>query len=194
MNLEEYLDGLASLHGKALNATAARIFLDALSGYPEQAVLHALSRCTRELKTFPTIAEVISRIDDGHLDVEQAWALVPKTEAETAVWTEEIKSAFYACCSLIDEDLVAARMAFKEAYTKALLEARSNRKPPLWCVTLGHDKSRQIRSLEEAVRTGRITATEAQAVLPDMAFRDPTTVKQVTAGPTQMKNILENKK
>lgn len=183
MKIEEYLDGLASLHGKALNATAGRIFLNALRDYPQDLVLAALERCTRELKTFPTIADVLSRIDDGHPGVEEAWALVPKNEQDSAVWTGEIARAFWACVSLIDSDPVGARMAFKEKYSKELLEAKAAKRPPKWDATLGTDKEKRVRVIQAAVQERKFLPEYAQILLPDTSFQDPNILKQVTQQP-----------
>lgn len=192
MKIAEYLDGLASLHGKALNSSAGRIFLDALRDYPEHLVLAALDRCARELKTFPTIADVLTRIDDGHPGVEEAWAMVPKTEADSAVWTQEVQNAFYACASLLDTDPIGARMAFKETYAKELLKAKNEKRAPVWQATLGHDKAGRISVLRNAVEKGYLSADRARILLPDTAFTEPGAVKQLTNqnGPTPISALL----
>lgn len=170
MKIEQYLDGLASLHGKVLNAIAGRVFLDALSRYEEAAVLEALKKCSIELRTFPTISDVISRIPDGRPGIEEAWAMIPKTEEQSVVWTEEMQQAYAACSSLIPSDMVAARMAFKETYTSFLQSARNDLIPIKWSISLGSDKNGRVAALTDAVSKNRISQADARKLLPDTAF------------------------
>jgi hypothetical protein len=170
MKIEQYLDGLASMHGRPLNAMAARMFLNALSKYPEHLVVEALEKCSIELRTFPTLADIISRIQqmDGRPGVEEAWSMCPKTEAQSVVWTEEIRDAFLkAAIRLIDTDEIAARMAFKEKYTKLLSEARYKNIPAKWEVSLGHEKTGREKAINTAIGKGILTQQEARMLLPD---------------------------
>jgi hypothetical protein len=60
-----------------------------------------LGRCRREVKGVLTVSDVVSRIEDGRPGVEQAWSMLPITESQTAVWTDEMAAAFGACEALI---------------------------------------------------------------------------------------------
>lgn len=147
----------AELTGTQLTEPAARIMAADLSLYPEAQVLAALERCRRELKGRLTIAEVVSRLEDGRPGAEEAWALCPRDEAATVVWTAEMQQAWGVAQLLIDEgDLVAARMAFIEAYRTLVTRARANREPTLWQPSLGHDVAGREAVLAEAVRMGRL--------------------------------------
>jgi len=65
----------AELCGSPLTSEGiADIFLEDLSGYPEPQVLAALKRCRLEHKGRLTVADVLSRIEDGRPGVETAWA------------------------------------------------------------------------------------------------------------------------
>src|SRR5438128_1262787 len=91
----------AELCGRTFSEAAARVFVDDLSRYPEHQIIAALGRCRREVKGVLTVSDVVSRIDDGRPGVEQAWSMVPITESQTAVWTDEIATAFGTCVALI---------------------------------------------------------------------------------------------
>lgn len=163
-----------SLFGKQMDKDAARVMIDDLSQYPEPAVLKALQRCRREIPRFPTIAEIIARIDDGYPGVEEAWALCPKTESDSVVWTQEIAGAFFAARTLLP-DPVAARMTFKEVYTKELQRARDERRSPKWYASLGHDQSSRDAVLIDAVTKKRISIEHAKGLVPELP--DPTLKK-----------------
>jgi hypothetical protein len=164
------LKATAEIFNKQLSDTAALMFIADLADYPDQAVIDSLARCRKELRTFPTISDIVSRIDDGRPGPEEAWAMIPKDEESSIVWTDEMAEAFGVARGLIDEDPVAARMAFKEAYVKRTQDARAARKPARWTVSLGNDKNGREAALREAVSRGRLTAPEAQALLPDLSL------------------------
>src|ERR1043165_278765 len=112
----------AELTGTTMSEAAASVMAEDLTRYPENQVLVALTRCRRELRGRLTIADVIQRLDDGRPGPEEAWAMIPQDEAPSVVWTQEMASAFGIALPLMD-DPVAARMAFKEAYAKAVAKA-----------------------------------------------------------------------
>lgn len=155
------------LTGTALSEVAARIMAEDLARYPEAQVMGALTRCRRELKGRLTIADVISRLDDGRPGVEEAWAMLPKDEQTTAVWTVEMSQANAVVHDLLDRgDEVAARMAFKEAYSKACQLARDRGEPVSWSATLGWDKGGRESVLKAAVVAGRLSREQISIYLP----------------------------
>lgn len=155
----------AELCGRVFSEGAARMFVNDLGAYPEPAVLKALTRCRREVKGMLTIQDVVSRIDDGRLGVEEAWAMMPFSESQSVVWTEEMSQAFGIALPLLNEgEKVAARMAFKEAYQRLISEARDAGKPVVWTPSLGHDKGGREPILSEAIAKGRLTYDQAQSI------------------------------
>lgn len=157
----------AQIFGKELAEDAARVYAMDLGGYSEAAVLTALSRCRRELRTFPAIADIIARVDDGRPGAEEAWALLPKDEESSVVWCDEMREAFGTVRSLIADDPIAARMAFREVYTRLVSEARAERKAPRWEPSLGHDKTTHEPAIREAVRKGLLDQSHAATLLPE---------------------------
>jgi hypothetical protein len=145
------LAATAELSGRQLSESAVKVFADDLSRFNERDVLTAISRCRIELRAFPTIADIIARIPDGHPGVEEAWALVPKSESDSVVWTDEMSQAFHAARSLLASDPVAARMTFKEVYTKRLLEARAVGSKPRWRTSFGSDRPHRESVIRDAV-------------------------------------------
>lgn len=154
--------------GRPLSLAAAALFVDDLAAFPEHQVMAALTRCRKEIEGKPlTVAAVVSRIDDGRPGPQEAWAMMPIDEASSVVWTEEMCQAWAVAMPLLDgRGNVAARMAFLEAYTKAITAARDQRRPPKWTPSLGHDQHGRERALRTAVEKGRIAITHASTLIP----------------------------
>lgn len=160
------LKATAEIYGKNLSEAAAVMFLVDLQEYSPRQITEALSRCRKELTTFPTIAQVIGRIPDGRPGVEEAWAMLPKSEDDSVVWTEEMAEAYGSVAQLLASDPVAARMAFKEIYPKLIQTARDEKQSVRWVASLGHDPSHREAVLKEAVRKNRLTQAHANSLLP----------------------------
>lgn len=153
--------------GATLSDAAKRILLQDLSEYPEQALLRALAKCRREVKGRIAPIDIISRIDDGRPGSEEAWAMIPRDEATTVVWTAEMSAAHAIASELLEEgDKIGARMAFKEAYARLVSEARDRREPVRWVPSLGLDANGREPVLLDAIEKGRLSADEAAKLLP----------------------------
>lgn len=157
----------AELCGRTFSPAAAMVFAGDLEGFPDSAIVAALTRCRKEVKGFLTIADVVSRIDDGRPGAEQAWAMIPQDDTTSVVWSQEMASAFGVAQPLLEMgDKIGARMAFKEAYAKLVSDARDQRQPAKWSPSFGDDKNGRQGALIEAVRHNRISVDSAIALLP----------------------------
>ena len=157
----------AELCGRVFSPAAAEMFVADLDDYDERAVLKALTRCRKEVRGVLTVADVISRIDDGRPGPDEAWAMMPMSESQSVVWTPEMAEAFGIALPLLEDcQQVAARMAFKEAYVRLVANARDRRIPASWSLSLGHDKHDQQRVLIDAVACGRLTHEVASGFRP----------------------------
>ncbi len=174
LEMVQTLIATAEIYGRTFSEPAARLFASDLAEFSEPAILKALSRCRKECKTFPSIADILSRVEDGRPGVEEAWAMLPRDESQSVVWTEEMRKAFGVARGLIESDEVAARMAFKEVYLKLTGEARMASEPVKWSPSLGHDVTHREVALREAVDKGRLTQSHVLALLPD---KTPTTTE-----------------
>lgn len=169
MKLHEAIAVTYAAMGQEVSDAALKIMTADLSAYPLDGVLHALSRCRKELRKV-TLSDVIDRVPGGHLGVEEAWALVSKAlndEGATVVWTDQIKDAFFIALELADEP-IAARMAFKETYIKAVAIAREAGRPIVWTPSLGTNAGGREPVLLEAVQKGRLAAVHAKRLLPNL--------------------------
>lgn len=136
--------------GQRLDEYAIAEMAADLEAYPEAQVLAALKRCRQELRSIK-FADIVERIPGGHPGVEEAWSLVAKSlknESVSIVWTEQMREAMGAALALSD-DPIAARMAFKEVYTRAVSEARASQQQPKWSASLGWDPhGRELAQIE----------------------------------------------
>jgi hypothetical protein len=110
--------------------------------------------------------------------------MLPKSEEESVVWTQEMSHAFSIASSLIDDDRIAARMAFKEAYQQAVAENRAKGIIANWTVSLGHDKSGRDAALRDAVLKNRLAIEHVQRIMPEFQLEQPKRVQ--IAGPGEM--------
>lgn len=156
----------AELCGRVFTPAAARVFASDLEGFPDDAVLGALARCRKEVKGVLTVQDVVSRLDDGRPGAEQAWAMIPYDEQSSVVWTEEMAQAYGAAAPLIAAgERIPARMAFKEAYEKAVTLARDRREAPKWTPSFGDDPSSRQLALIDAVRARRMELPRAMELI-----------------------------
>jgi hypothetical protein len=159
----------AELCGRTFSEAAARVFVQDLSRYPESQVIAALGRCRREVKGVLTVSDVVSRLEDGRPGIEEAWGMIPLAESQTVVWTDEMAEAFGAALPLIErKDNVGARMAFKEAYTKAVMRARDQGKPANWSASIGFDPAARAAVLQAAVNEGKLPLEWARQHCPQL--------------------------
>lgn len=173
----------AELTQTQLSPAAAAVMADDLARYPEPQVMGALTRCRRELKRGMSIADVLSRLDDGRPGPEQAWAMIPHDEAATVVWTDEMREAFGVAFPLLSAgDAIQARMAFLEQYRTLVQTARDAGKAVRWQPSLGHDPYGREVALREAVEKGRLGAEHVATLLP---YRDDP--------PAQVAAVLDRK-
>jgi hypothetical protein len=164
--LLEALAVTAELTGTQLSPAAAKMLAHDVAHYPVPQVMGALSRCRKELKGRLSLADIISRLDDGRPGPEEAWAILPKDEAGSIVWCDEMRLAAGVSHDLIrDGQLVAARMAFLEKYRRLVAEARDTGAPVNWQPSLGTDIHGREPALREAVELGRIALSHAQTLL-----------------------------
>ena len=157
----------AELTGTELSEAAKQVMVQDLSTYPLEQVIPALNRCRQELKGKLTIADVVNRLQDGRPGPEEAWALTPKSEDDTVVWTNEMCQAWGVAEELLGQGKdIQARLVFIEKYKFLVAQARANRESVKWTPSIGHNKEKREPVLMEAARLGRLPVHQVQALLP----------------------------
>lgn len=183
----------AELTGTEMSEAAATVFAKKLAVYPEQMAMAALDKCVDECRHRLTLADVISRIDDGRPGPEEAWAMVPKDEGTSVVWSDEMCGAYGMAASLIaNGDMIAARMAFLESYRKLVSAARARKYQVNWEPSLGHDPLGREDAIRQAVDVGRLTTQQAKYYLPNFGkpkLISPEKVDAVTKAIVEMRKM-----
>ncbi len=187
------LAGTAEAMGKDLSDIGLKIFAQDLSEYQFADAVEAIQDCRRSLNRFPTINDIISKIQskDGRPGAEEAWAMIPKDDSGSVVWTDEMAGAYGIAHPLIlSGDEIAARMAFKEKYTSLLKEVREKKVPARWTLSAGTNPAEVQDTVQKALSLGRLSPQTAKALghdsnpevlslpSPDLLDVDPSEVKQ----------------
>lgn len=155
--------------GETPSATLQVIWFRALSQHQFAVIEQAFSAHLRDPqngKFAPKPAHIVAQIEqavanDGRPEANEAWALALQStdENDTVVWTVEAAEAMSAARPILGlGDKVGARMAFIEAYTKLVRDARQNRVPTQWQVSEGFDRDRRRVAVAQAIELGRIPA------------------------------------
>lgn len=155
------------------DADVLRLWWGSLSRFTIEQVRDGFNRFigSKESKYSVVPANIIEAIEanepDGRLGAEEAWAMYPHDESTSAVITTEMAEAMQAAKLLMDEgDLIGARMAFKEAYSRIVAQNKLNGISPKWFPSLGHSPEGREQALKVAVEKGRLTQDHAISLLP----------------------------
>lgn len=152
------------------------LWFNALRGYDFVDVKGALDAHLRDPERgrfVPLPADIVAHLQrvaaaDNRPGPEEAWstALAGADESRTIVWTAEMAEAWGICRPVLDVgDEVGARMAFREAYTRLVGEARAERRPPQWLVSLGFDQQQREAAIAEAKARGHLALEAPNAPL-----------------------------
>ncbi len=157
--LVDLLVATAEVIGDQLSPNAAAYMVSDLAEYPLPMLERALAACRRELKARLSLAAILERIEDGHPAPNEAWANAIRAadEGATVVWTEQTRDAWAAALPLVQAgDMIAARPAFLEVYTRLVKEARAAHRIATYQFSLGGDVSGRDSVLREALAAGQL--------------------------------------
>lgn len=176
-NFNELLIATLGIYDKIPAPAVTGIWWNALAAHEFDAVKAAFSEHIKRGKFAPRPADILELLDlispDGRLSADEAWAMTPRDEMVSVVLTEEIMEAWGIAQPLLESgDQVAARMAFKDAYTRMVDANRRNGVKVKWRASLGWDKEGRAPVLAEAVRLGRLGAEYAIRLLPPDKVQD----------------------
>lgn len=164
------LVGTAEAMGGEITENTAAIMAADLSAYSKPQLQQALHRVRMETTGRLTTKAILDQLDVayGRPGADEAWALAlqARDERATIIWNNEIQEAWAAVGSMVHgKDQVGARMAFKEAYQRVVLNARSQQRLPQTVVAIGYDKAQRLSVVTEAFAQGRIGMALAQDAL-----------------------------
>lgn len=110
------------------------------------------------------------KLMDGRPEENEAWALslASQDERETVVWTTEMSQAFAIALPMLNGgDEIGARMAFKDAYSRLVADARAANRPAQWSVSAGWDTDRRAIAMQKATLAGLLEGPQQHLALPD---------------------------
>lgn len=147
------------------------MWMAALGKYPDGVVLAAATRHITACKWKPQLADIVelcnAQVGGCWLGADEAWALMPKSESESAMLTSEMAQALAESSGA--GDIVAQRMAFKDAYGRLVEKAKIEGRSPCWFPSFGDDKVGAVNMLARAVQMGLVPIERAIEYRPEHA-------------------------
>lgn len=159
--------------GPRLTDTTLRLWWQALAPYPWPLVAAALQDHVARCKFPPKPADLRERLEqaDGRPGGDEAWAVAvsAQDEAATVVWSTETATAWASAAPILAlGDAIGARRAFLDHYRRLVEEARRDRVPVAWSLSLGTDPQRRASALQQALARRQLPKAHVQALVPDL--------------------------
>lgn len=159
---------------KPVDGPRLEMWWEALRGFPDGAVRASAVRYVTSNHFKPQLADIIkgceAQSEGLWMGADEAWALMPKSENDSAMLTDEIAQAMSAASPLLEmNDKVAARMAFKDAYNRLIEKAKVEGRQPRFFPSFGSDALGRVTMLSNAVMKKQITLDHATTALPEYA-------------------------
>jgi hypothetical protein len=150
------------------------MWMNALSSFPRGSVTKSAENYMRTNKFKPQLADIVqgcmTQVPNAWLSADEAWALMPKSERDSCMLTNETAQAMAAAAPLLaDGDKIAARMAFRGAYERLVEQAKVEGRQPVFFPSFGDDKDQRAAMLGNAVRKGQYQLDAALERLPEFA-------------------------
>lgn len=168
------------------SAEAKKMYLVTLGKYGLKNLIGAVNAHmldTDRGRFHPSPADLKFQIDaaianDGRPSADEAFSIAVQLldESASVISNNEISQAWAVACEIMP-DRVGARMAFRQAYEKAVVEARSERKPVNWFPSLGTDKVGRESVVRNGVSIGLLPHSAIQTLLPPP--ENPEAVKMI---------------
>ena len=154
--------------GKSFSETNMRFVFEAFEPYPLEFIKQATTQYSRREKFAPSPSDIISLMETGNKrpTADEAWGIVPKSERESAVWTDEMATAWLSASPLYyDGDKIGARMTFKAVYERECNESLVMNKSIRWWLSRGDDKAHLKTTVERAKIDGKLARHQAESIL-----------------------------
>ncbi len=160
--LLENIVATAEIMGREISPASALMMAKDLAQYPIDVTITAIANLRRDAKARFSVGAIIEQIEklnpDGRPTPDEAWAMMPRSESESVVMSEEMAEADRYAQPLLDcRDQVGARRAFIDAYSRIVEKNKLAGIKPKWFPSLGDDPGGRMPAIAEAVRLGRIS-------------------------------------
>lgn len=168
----EIYSGVCATYGREANKEAMRTAWNALRQFSLEQVSRAYSAHVMTSKFMPAPAEILDAISASNPAMrrpgaDEAWLRTPPEEL--SYWaTDEMLGAWSVVAEEMHSerpDKVAARMAFKDAYSRLVDEAKLQGRPVRWSLVRGTRKDNLEDTVREGLRLGYLPPDEAHELL-----------------------------
>lgn len=193
----EILAGVFEIYtpGKDRSAVAGAIWWKLLQRFEFSAVEAALAEHVGASKFAPTPADIITILTsrDGRPTADEAWSMIPRSEDDSVMWTDEMARAYGMAAPLLERgDPIAARRAFIDRYESEVAAARRAGTPINVTPSWGRDAAGRGPALTRAMEVGMLSQASAAKYavqLPVLAFTDPKISGLINQPGSQIKRI-----
>lgn len=150
------------------------MWMNALSVFPRGSVTKSAENYMRTNKFKPQLADIVqgcmTQVPNAWLSADEAWALMPKSEMDSCMLTDEAAQALAAASPLLEAgDRVAARMAFRGAYERLVETAKVEGRQPKFFPSFGSEIAQRASMLGNAVKAGQYPLDSAIALIPEFS-------------------------
>ena len=158
--LVKKINAILSVYEKFAEPDALQVWVDALSAYPIEEIEAALSMHGKASKFAPRPADIIEIINRKHAGLwktaDEAWAVGRQmgNQRLSLMVTDVIFDAMDGLYELLEDDPIAARMAFKSAYERIMQEGKVSGRVPKVHFSPGHDAVQRLEAANEACWIG----------------------------------------
>ncbi len=158
--LVKKINATLSVYDKFAESDALQVWVDALSAYPIEEIDAALSMHCKASKFAPRPADIIEIINRKHAGLwkssDEAWAVARQLSDQCAsvITTDVIMEALDGLYDLLEDDPIAARMAFKSAYERIMQAGKISGRVPKIQFSPGFDATQRLEAANEACWIG----------------------------------------
>lgn len=164
----QILKSVFSIYEKDFQPHILDIWAAALDGFDIEDINRAFQMHVKggEGKFAPKPAHILEHLNtmhpDGRPSPDEAWSMIPRSEDDSVVMTEEMAEALRYAQPLLDcNDQIAARRAFIDAYSRITKQNNLRGIGPKWFPSLGMNPEGRSAAIAEAVRIGRLEVNHA---------------------------------
>lgn len=187
------LKSACEVHNRNYTQDLAGIWWNMMQSYSLDEFQGAVFRHLRKEKFFPKPSEIIALLDGNWIGPDEAWAVFPKDEQESAAINQAMAAAWDAASDIYHEgDTIGARMAFKAAYDRYVSGAIGRGERELWSVSLGWDGDNREPAIRSALDRNLITHETACKLLDSVPVKDGGPIAGLLTGKTEGQGLTND--
>jgi len=160
--------------GQEMSPAAMATIAKKLVVWDQELAIKAIERAMEEAKGRISLSDILKHLPDplGYRGPEESWSAVcvAITDEDRTIFVtdEEMKAIAVAAGPMEAGDKIAARMAYLEAYKKALAQARTNQKKAKYRISPGRDQALREQAIIDAGNNNLISRSQVVDMLPHL--------------------------